>query len=123
MWQENPLFLFLKYFFQDLLGDFFYFPIWWYTKGLKKAIIFTGEKIKDAENLLAVRIWIKNLFRPMYAQYDWQGRIISFFMRIFQIIVRSLLLVVLVFFILFIPLIWFFLPLVILGEIIFILAR
>ncbi|PIX12175.1 hypothetical protein COZ73_00770, partial [Candidatus Falkowbacteria bacterium CG_4_8_14_3_um_filter_36_11] len=58
----------------------------------------------DREKSLALLIWIKNIGRPMYGQYDWQGRIISFFMRLIQIIIRS-------FFMLF----WLALALAILG--------
>lgn len=78
-----------KYIFLDIIGDIFYFPVWWYAKGAKKAFLFCWEGIKDVEEYLALSIWIKNIFTPMYAQYDWQGRIISFFMRLIQIIIRS----------------------------------
>lgn len=38
----------------------------------------------------AFAVWIKNLFVPMYGQYDWTGRIISFFMRVFVMIGRAI---------------------------------
>jgi len=37
-------------------------------------------------------IWVKNIFIPMYGQYNAIGRFISFFVRLFQIISRSLIL-------------------------------
>jgi hypothetical protein len=46
----------------------------------------------------------------MFAQYDWQGRLISFFVRIFQIIVRGLALLVWLILIWLWLLIWIFLP-------------
>ena len=42
---------------------------------------------------LAIGIWIKHVFTPMYGQHDWQGRLISFFMRVVQIILRAIALV------------------------------
>ena len=85
----------LKLIFIDFAGDFFYFPIWWYTKGLKKAFFWFLNTVKDLEYRLAVGIWIKNLLVPMFGQTDWQGRLISVFMRIVQIIFRSAALVAL----------------------------
>lgn len=72
------------------LRDVLLFPLWWYTKG----IVYTTQKLwysarKQAARV-AVGLWVKNLFVPMYGQYDWQGRVISFFVRLFQIIGRSL---------------------------------
>jgi len=37
---------------------------------------------------LAIDVWLKNLFVPMYGQYDFTGRLISFFVRFVQIIGR-----------------------------------
>lgn len=42
----------------------------------------------------AIEVWIKNIFVPMFGQHDWQSRLISVFMRLVQIIGRSLALVV-----------------------------
>lgn len=80
-----------KFILKDLLFDFLYWPIWWYTIGLRYVIIFVWNKIIDQENFFGVRIWITNLFVPMFGQYDWQGRIISFFVRLLNIIARILL--------------------------------
>lgn len=119
---QNIFLLFLKYITVDLIGDFFYFPVWWYTKGFKKAIFFTIEKIKNIEKGLGIQIWAKNLSKPMYAQYDWQGRIISFLMRLFQLIVRSIAFVVIFIVILFLPLIWLALPVFIIFQIVLIIS-
>lgn len=40
------------------------------------------------EAAIGVRIWVKNLFVPMYGQYNWQGRIISFVFRVVLSLVR-----------------------------------
>ncbi|PJA11135.1 hypothetical protein COX67_01360, partial [Candidatus Falkowbacteria bacterium CG_4_10_14_0_2_um_filter_36_22] len=80
------------------------FPLWWYSTGLMRLLNNLRNFLSDREKSLALLIWIKNIGRPMYGQYDWQGRIISFFMRLIQIIIRS-------FFMLF----WLALALAILG--------
>ena len=80
----------VKYFFIDLLGSFVYFPIWWYSFGLKKILFFIGKSIIERSRALALKIWLKNLFRPMFADYSRAGRIISFFMRIILLIWRFL---------------------------------
>lgn len=114
---QNAFFLLIKYILIDLIGDFIYFPLWWYSGGLKKALLFTGDKIMGAERVLGVSLWAKNLFVPMYGQYDWQGRLVSFFMRLFQLIFRSIIFVVCFIFMLFIPIIWVVFPIFIIFQI------
>jgi hypothetical protein len=78
----------------EAIFDFFYFPIWWYSFGLFKAGNWCLGMLKDGNDQLAPGIWFRNIFVPMFGQYDWQGRIISFFMRLIQIIFRGISLVV-----------------------------
>ena len=40
--------------------------------------------------MLALGVWIKNIFVPMFGQRDWQSRLISVFMRIVNIVGRSI---------------------------------
>lgn len=120
---QNAIFLLIKYIAVDLVGDFFFFPLWWYTKGFKKSIIFTLEKIKDAESSLGVGIWLKNLFKPMYGQYDIQGRIVSFLMRFIQLIFRSIVFGVFFVLILFVPIIWILLPAFVVFQIFLIITN
>lgn len=70
--------------------DFFYAPIWWYTAGIQRAFLFALGLFKTGNTDLAPMLWVKNLFVPMYGQYDWQGRLMSFFMRFVNIIGRSI---------------------------------
>lgn len=96
--------------------DIFYFPIWWYTKGAVKAVHWCLGLFADGNNRLAPMLWLKNIFVPMYGQYDWQGRIISFLMRFAQIIFRSLAVAVWLLFCFFLFIIWLALPvLVVVG--------
>ncbi len=118
--KQNTFLMALKYISVDLIGDILLFPLWWYTKGLKKTAAFCVKKAKNAENALGIKIWLTSLFKPMYAQYDWQGRIISFFMRIFQIIFRSILFAVSLIFIFVLPIIWVALPIFIVFQIVLI---
>lgn len=79
----------LKLILVDTILDALYFPVWWYSRGLVLALKWAGREIAGVQEFLGIDIWIKNLFRPMYGQRDIAGKIISFFMRLFQIIFRS----------------------------------
>jgi len=74
----------------DILWDIVYFPIWWYTRGAKRALLWCLKLFRNGNQILAPGIWLRNIFVPMYGQYDWQGRIVSFFMRLIQIFFRSI---------------------------------
>ena len=103
----------------ELARDILYFPIWWYSRGLLKIIISMKDFLSDKQKKLALIIWIKNIFRPMYGQCDWQGMIISFFIRLFQIIVRGVLMLFLFIGAVVVVLIWLILPIFTIYEIIF----
>ncbi|MDD5031758.1 MAG: hypothetical protein PHR36_01800 [Patescibacteria group bacterium] len=106
----------------DLVGDIIYFPLWWYSRGLKQTLIKLKNFLANKEKSLALFVWIKNIFRPMYAQYDWAGILISFFVRLFQIVVRGIFMLFwLVLAILAFGL-WLILPILSVYEIIFQLA-
>lgn len=70
-------------------GDVLRFPAWWYGKGLFSATKYALEFIRSYARTLGVLVWIKNIFTPMFGRYDWQGRIISVFMRLVNIVGRS----------------------------------
>lgn len=74
----------------DILKEIFLFPFWWYSIGLIKFIISLRNFIVNREKGLALFVWIKNIFVPMYGQRDFQGIIISIFIRTLQIIIRSI---------------------------------
>lgn len=108
----------IKFIFWDLLGDIIRFPAWWLTTGIKKSFLSLLNKIKNASESLGVGIWIKNLFKPMFGVRDWQGRIISFIVRIIQIIFRSIFLLIYVIFSIFLFFLWILLPIFIILQII-----
>ncbi len=101
----------------DSILDFFYFPFWWYTKGLKDVLLWSFKKILNGEKTLGLRIWMMNLFHPMYGVTDWQGKIISFFMRLIQIFFRSILFLIWIFFIFLLFSIWLVAPVFVIYSI------
>lgn len=74
--------------------DIIYFPIWWYTKGAIHALRWCFNLLQRGNESLAPGLWLANLFVPMFGQFDWQGRIVSFLMRLAQIFARAVALVV-----------------------------
>ncbi len=115
---NNATFSLIKFVFLDIIGDFFYWPIWWYSKGLIKMGRFCLHEFSNQVEQLGVLVWIKNLFTPMFGQYDIQGRLISFFMRIFQIIIRSFAVLIFAVFYLILFLLWPIMPIIILYQMI-----
>jgi hypothetical protein len=83
--------LFERLFLEALL-DVVYFPLWWYTHGLMYASKSCLAWLERANMRLAPGLWLKNIFVPMYGQRDFTGKVISFVIRFFQVIVRSLVL-------------------------------
>lgn len=83
-----------KYAAVDVVGSFLYFPFWWYTKGMIRAAGGCVRTVRGYARQFGVGVWLKNLFVPMFGQYDTAGRIISFFMRLAALLYYSLLLVV-----------------------------
>ena len=77
-----------------ILGDIFYFPIWWYSVGLARQLKNVWIFLHNQEQGLGFYIWLKNIFVPMYGQRDWAGRLISFLVRSIQIIFRGLALLI-----------------------------
>lgn len=80
--------------FLDFVLHIFYFPVWWYTHGSKKALLGCIASVRNVNRQFAPGLWAKNLFVPMFGQQDWQGRLMSIFMRFFNIIFRSIFLAV-----------------------------
>jgi hypothetical protein len=70
--------------------DILFFPFWWYSFGLAKFLIWLKSFLGDKQRSLGLGVWVKNIFVPMYGQRDWQGVLISIFIRIVQIIFRSI---------------------------------
>jgi hypothetical protein len=108
-----------KFIVKDIFLDILTWPFWWYTTGVLTALKKMRATIAQGNEELALSIWIKNIFKPMFGQYDWQGRIISFFMRLFQIIFRSIIFFFWFLISLIVFLFWLVLPPIILFGILF----
>lgn len=74
----------------DYVAEILYFPIWWYGQGLVNTLEYFSNGIIEANRYTGLSLLLKNLFKPMFAQYDRQGRIISFFMRLVLLVYKSL---------------------------------
>ncbi|MDA3840649.1 MAG: hypothetical protein PF572_06220 [Patescibacteria group bacterium] len=116
---SNNFFLFSLKIVTELVGDVIFFPLWWYTRGLVNIFQNQLEFLRNREKGLALSVWIKNIFKPMFGQSDWQGVLISIIMRIFQIIVRSIAMVFWLLLSFFIIVLWVTLPVLIFYQIIF----
>ena len=99
--------------------DFLYAPLWWYTKGLKRAAQFSARLVAAGNAQFAPGIWLLNIFVPMFGQYDWQGRLVSFFVRLVNVIIRSILLIMWVLFSLFVLLLWIFIPIFVVYTLVY----
>jgi len=93
-----------------IISDIFYFPIWWYSVGLLRLLRNIVNFLRSQERSVGLFIWLKNIFVPMYGQRDWAGRIISFVMRLVQIVFRGLVLVIWVLLSLSLIVIWLLSP-------------
>lgn len=103
----------------ELVWDVLYFPLWWYGRGLVNLIMSVMNFLINKQKSLALLVWMKNIFRPMYAQYDWQGLLISFFMRLVQIVFRSLVMLFWLLVTLAVIIFWLAFPVFVIYEIIF----
>jgi hypothetical protein len=109
----------IRFFFKDFLGDFVAFPLWWYSRGTVRVIQFILEHASRMAQTLSLRIWVKNLFVPMYAQYDIAGRIISFVLRIVVLFYRFVKFVIWLAILLVLLGLWLFGPLAVLYYVLY----
>lgn len=94
----------------SLLLEIVYFPIWWYSVGLVRTVRNVGRFWRSQERALGFTIWAKNILVPMYGQADFAGRLISFVVRLVQVVVRGLALLVLLALCLLLVILWLALP-------------
>ena len=73
----------------EFIWDIIYFPLWWYSGGTKRALIGSYHLWQDGNIQLAPGLWLKNIFVPMFGQYSFEGRLVSFFVRLANVIIRS----------------------------------
>ncbi|MFA7314452.1 MAG: hypothetical protein WC025_00790 [Candidatus Magasanikbacteria bacterium] len=66
--------------------------------------------IKEVNAMMSPGLWLKNIFVPMFGQYDFQGRLVSVFVRFLNIIFRTIGLLVWVILVIVLFFIWILLP-------------
>ena len=103
--------------FLDLIGNLLYFPVWWYGQGLKRRWLVVLKGIKAGYRNLALKILLINLFKPMYGEYNWQGRIISFFARLFMLFWRALEMLIWILLLFSLIVIWLLVPILVIRQI------
>ena len=78
-----------RYFFVDSIGGVARFPLWWYGRGLGLAAARASASVAHASRSLALGVWVRNLFVPMYVEKGVEGRLISFFVRFAMVCLRG----------------------------------
>ena len=73
----------------DLFGSLLRFPLWWYGEGIIRLSGWMRGRLLYRWKSYAFVIWMQNLFVPMYGQYDWAGRLVSFVMRLVVLAARA----------------------------------
>jgi len=107
------LYLILQRIFLESILDALYFPLWWYSAGAKHALVWCAQLFQNGNRTLAPGLWLKNIFVPMFGQYDIQGRIISFLMRFFQVLGRGFAMILWLIFCFILFVLWLAIPAVI----------
>lgn len=97
-------------------ANILFFPLWWYSKGFVRFVARIINFWKNKQRQLGVAVWLKNIFVPMYGQHDFAGRIISFFIRLVQIIGRSFVLLFFVIIGIGLILFWLALPVLLIAA-------
>jgi len=115
---NNFLLSILQVFARFIAGVIF-FPFWWYSVGFGRFLTKVFRFWQEEQRILGFSVWLKNIFVPMYGQHDFSGRLISFFIRLFQVIFRGLALLFWALLCLALIIFWLLLPLLLLAAIAF----
>lgn len=108
--------IFIKDLFLDTIGEILFFPVWWYSRGLKKIALFCWQRINNGWKSLALSIFIRNFFKPMYGQKGWDAYVLSLASHLVQILYRLFLMSIWALFWIFILIIWILLPFYIIWQ-------
>ncbi len=119
MVKETTLLLIVKKLTINTLYDIMRFPVWWYSRGLKRIFFNVQNTIKDGNEILGVSLWFKNLLTPMYGQFDIAGRLISFFIRIFVAIFRLVIFILWILLSISVLIFWITIPVLAISQIIY----
>ncbi len=81
--------MFLRLAAVELFGGFAGLPVWWYGRGLSMMSAWLRRSVREASELFALGVWMRNLFVPMYGETEWSGRLISFLIRSVMVVARG----------------------------------
>lgn len=109
----------MRYFLVDVIGGIVLFPFWWYSKGLLRVGQWMMNSLTEERANLGIGVWMKNLFVPMYGVNDITGRLVSFFMRVVQIVGRTIVLFFYAFLLILALLAYLLLPIFVVYQILF----
>jgi hypothetical protein len=101
--------------FLDLLLNLAFFPLWWYSFGLKSVVLYAFEFLKHRESGLGLLVWFSNLLVPMYGQTDLPGRLISLIIRLMQVFFRGSIMMIWVFLALMLVILWLIAPIAVIN--------
>jgi hypothetical protein len=110
---NNNFFFYLGKISAQVLFDIAYFPIWWYSLGFIRFLRVLGGFLQEKWIIIGAGVWLKNLFTPMYGQSDFVSRLISFFVRLFQILFRFIAFLFFIVISIFLMAAWLILPVLI----------
>ncbi|MFA7662440.1 MAG: hypothetical protein WCX88_00805 [Patescibacteria group bacterium] len=116
--KQNFIFSTIKVTVIDILLDIIHFPVWWYSSGFIKTLKVCGLSIQNSYHDSAIGILLRNMFKPMYGEYSFTGRVISFFARIFILLFKLIQLVIWIVVLLATLLLWLGLPIIAIYQII-----
>lgn len=102
---------------KDIVWNTVYFPIWWYTRGILRILGLMKHQVQSLAHTLHLPTLFKYLFKPMYGYTDIISRIISFYVRIAQLILLLCVTLIVVLGLLILLVIWIVAPVFVLYGI------
>jgi len=100
----------IKDLFLDAFYEVIFFPVWWYSAGLKKALVFCWQQVVNGWQATALPILLAAFFKPMYAEKGFAAYLLSFMVRIWQISWRLVFMIIWLALWLLILILWLVLP-------------
>ncbi len=100
----------------QLLEKIVDFPKWWVIEAPLSLFTISRRFIAQINNQLAFTLNLRLIFTPLFGDYTLVGRCIGFVIRFFEVIFGLIVIGVLYIIALLIPLLWWFLPFIILSQ-------
>jgi|SRR3989338_9029170 len=94
----------------EFIWHVIFFPVWWYSLGARQVGRGCWHLLQAGNTRLAPGLWLRHLFVPMYGQTDWQGRLMSVFMRIINVVIRAVALLLWLFMVTALFFLWIIFP-------------